>query len=210
MKRLSVVALVGSFLPLCSFADVMDFVSSTAVSGPGSSGSVGIVISGLGAPDALAVPTQLAAFDLTVAFDPSIIALTKVRFGTQLGDPDYHTYSVSGTSFVAGDPGAGDALTSVTFTNAGAAVDLAEVSLLLLLDTQSTSLTMAILDFTGLAPGVSPLTVTSQLLDDETALTISSDVRAGSFTVTPEPGSLVLLGICLGMLALGSLRRKAA
>lgn len=202
MKRLFLPAVLFGLLPLCSSADPILTVGSAVVSGPGSTGTVGIQISGLTSP--------LAAFDLVLQFNPSIIKLDDVRFGTSstiLGSPDNRVFTASGSVLTGDNFGGTEALTAASFVNSGTAVDASEVSLLFDFGSQPSTFTLVFLDFTALVAGSSPLTITSDLLSDPIGGSIAATARNGSFVATPEPASVFVFATCLALFA-GRLARK--
>lgn len=204
MGKLRLLMLLSCFLPLSSVADIMVGFDpqNSVIGGPGSTGTVAIVISGLGAP------SHLSTFDLNIFFDPTIIDLNQLNFTDQLGSPDFQTYTHVLTGLVPGNPGTGDAKTTATL---GASdVGIANVSLLLDLSGQPGSFTLASLTFTGLAPGTSALNIVVNALGDESGNPLTATVEGGSVLVTPEPGSVILLASCLGGIALGLFRKQAA
>ncbi len=146
----------------------------------GATASVEIVISDLTA-------ISVGAFDIDLAFNPSVLTFGTATFGTQL--------DLSGTGSLQD-----------TVTGAGT-VNLAEVSFdpAALLDAnQLDSFTLATLTFNTLAPGTSALTLSLNALSDSGGASLSADIDVGSITVTPgtsvpEPGTplLVLAGALL-------------
>lgn len=144
--------------------------------------SVDIIVSGLSG-------SQIGDYDLDVSFNPSILSPTNVLFGPYLGAP---SDSINGFSFTPG------------------VVDLFEVSFLdpaTLAALQPDSFTLATLVFSPLQLGTSPLTFSQLIAGDADGNPLSVQAGTGSATVTPEPGSLLLLGS--GLLAAVIRRRRA-
>jgi len=133
----------------------------------------------------------VGAFDLSVSFNPAVLSATGVTFGSLLGDPLLF-----------------EALTgSLIFSGS---VDFFEVSLLTPAELdalQTVSFTLATLSFnavglgtTGLSfvPGVAGFAVSDGFGDP-----LSITANDGSVdVVAPEPGTLLLLGAGLGVLAI--------
>jgi hypothetical protein len=150
---------------------------------------VDVVISGL------AQPPSVGTFDLDVGFDPMVLSPVAVDFGVFLGDP-----------------GLGDALTSVALLPA--VIDFAEVSLLspaLLDQLQPARFPLATISFNVLTAGTSPLFFSQTIVDDAFGEKLDVEARGGSITSVPEPGTLLLVaaGAALGASSRG-LRRAAA
>jgi hypothetical protein len=154
----------------------------------GTSVSVDVVISGLGD----FTSPSLGAFDLDIAFDPSILSLSSVVFGPFLGD-------ISLAEAIASDtPGVGT-------------VNVFEVSFLLDFELdalQPGSFPLVTLNFDTLNSGTSPLTITSATLSDAFGYLLSYTASEGSVTVTPEPGTWVLM--LSGLAGLLGIWRKRA
>jgi hypothetical protein len=146
---------------------------------------VDVVITELGAG---AAPT-LAAFDLDITFDPSLLSFGSVDFGFDLGIPGL------------------EALTSAGLLAGPVRVDLAEASLLsnAALDlAQPASFVLATLHFVALAPGVSPLAITQAVLADTAGgpgnNSIAASLSGASVTVVPEPSTALLLALGVALL----------
>jgi len=134
--------------------------------------SVAVVVAGLGA----GVPPSVGAFDLTVAYDPSRLALSDLAFGSLLG-------SVPVEAVPSVVPGS-------------SSVNFAEVSLLppATLDAlQPDSFTLATIDFSIIGAGGSTVTLSHALVSDGfgNSLAISG---LGIATIVPEPATPLLLG----------------
>lgn len=145
---------------------------------------VDIVITDLGSG---AAPT-LAAFDLDVSFDPSVLSFLSVDFGLDLGVPGL------------------DALTSAGLLAGPMRVDLAATSLLAnaTLDAQQpASFVLATLHFVALAPGTSALAITQAVLADTAGgpgnNSIAADLAGADVTVVPEPGTAALLAMGIAL-----------
>lgn len=166
----------------------LGFVPPTQEVPGGTPVSVDVVISGLGD----FAPPSLGAFDLDIAFDPSILSLSSVVFGPFLGDIGLFEAIASDT------PGVGT-------------VNVFEVSLLSDTDLdalQPSSFPLVTLNFDTLNSGTSPLTITAATLGDAFGDPLSYTASEGSVTVTPEPGTWVLMVSGLAGL-LGIWRKRA-
>ena len=168
-------------------AIMLGFDSPTNDVSLGSSVDVDLVISGLGD----SAPPSLGAFDVDVFYDPLIVTLTALTFGTDLG-----------TSIQSDIAGLGT-------------VNLFEVSLesALTLDAvQPGAFTLATLTFDGTGLGISALNITVNGLIDALASDLpEADVGTGSITVSsvPEPTTLILLSIGLAGLGFTQRGRKS-
>ncbi|MBM3727310.1 MAG: PEP-CTERM sorting domain-containing protein [Acidobacteria bacterium] len=164
--------------------------------------SIGLVLDGL---DATAGPLA-GAFDITIAYDPSIIRHTSLIIQPGLGDEAAFEVLTSTGGFP------GEASLS--------AVSLLDYSALAALQTGS-SLRLATLVFTPWGVGVSPLTITSQVVSglfpnpsspgaaDVEILPVSLETGAIEVQrVVPEPGTWAFLGLGLATLAAVSRRGR--
>jgi len=128
-------------------------------------------------------PPSVGAFDLDVAFDPSVLSPTGVAFGPFLGNPLLF-----------------EALTDFKFSTPGI-VDFAEVSLLspFELDVlQPATFSLATLSFTAIGSGTSQFNFAGDIrVDDPFGNKLSISI--------PEPATVILLG--LGFIALCIIRR---
>lgn len=155
---------------------------------------VKIVVSGLGNGAA----PSLGAYDLDLFFNPSLLDISSIFFGNQL--------DILGLgSFQLVTPGVGS-------------VNLVEFSLdtPAELDTlQAGDFILAYVHFTALAPGTSLLSLSVNVfgdaLGDPLAVEPISDagVTITGQTTVPEPGTLALLGLASGLLALFGRTRRA-
>lgn len=186
---------IGGALPASALRlDLMPADSTIALSG---SVPLSLVVSGLNADS-----QNVSAYDILLAFNPAIINVTGVVFGTGLGGP---SDSIQGT-----DPSVPGAL------------QVFEVSFLLdaaLAGLQGDSVTLAVLNFSGVGLGTSSVEFTSVTMvgkTDANGLPTTLEPALGGARVTvverptPEPGSLLLLAVGLCALTVAARVRRAA
>ncbi len=143
--------------------------------------SVNLTISGLDLLD-------ISAFDFDVAYDDSILAFVGYSFGNELGD----IALLEAEDISSGDLGNG-------------VIDLSEFSYLFDLSFQGDSITVATLNFTAAAEGVSGISVTVDELGDESGdPVVDYIVGNGTVNVVPEPATILL-----SLAGLGFIRRKS-
>lgn len=156
-------------------------VSSTV--GVGSTFAVDVNISGV---------TDLYDYQFDLSFNPAVLQATNVLEGAFLS-------SGGATYFIPG-----------IIDNTDGNVTFNADTLLTAISGVSGDGTLAVFDFTAIAPGTSDLTILNNedlLLQDSTGATLSSTTTDGSATVpTPEPSSLMLL--VTGLLVLAGLTLK--
>jgi hypothetical protein len=131
-------------------------------------------------------------FDLTISWDPAIVSLFDIDYGTQLGGP-------------------ADSLQN-PFTFGAGTVNASEISLLVVADLMALqpgpAATLLTLVFDTIALGTSPVNIAVTAIGDEVGLAHNVvTLEPGSITVIdgqvpiPEPGSMLLLASGLGWLA---------
>jgi hypothetical protein len=129
-------------------------------------------------------------FDLNISWNPAVVALFDIDYGTQLGGP-------------------ADSIQNPFGLGAGT-VNASEISLLspgdLMALQPGPGATLLTLVFNAIAPGVSPVNIGVVSIGDEVGLAHTLvDINPGSITVTgtgiiPEPSSFLLLGSAAGLL----------
>jgi hypothetical protein len=177
---LGIVGFLGGLQPPAALATMISFEpASQTVTG---SAAVQVVISDL--------LTTVGGFDIIVGIDPTILSPTGVEFGPFLGD------SALGEA-------------TSTFTLVPMGINFTSLSFLTALELdplQPASFALATLFFNTFAEGTSPLTFVQADAVNALAQPIALTTLDGSVTkVIPEPGTLALLTIGLG---LGALRRR--
>lgn len=175
-------------------AALISLTPSTAAVSTGQPVAVDVIVSGLGAGEAV------GAFDLDVVFDASVLSATGVTFGSALGVDGIDQFSIA-------------------LVSAGR-VDFAAVSLLSevdLLAAQTAPFSIATLTFEALAPGSSDIlfdliTFPGLLLSDAFGNALATTVgNESAVTVAaasvPEPSGLALVLLALGVMALPRVTR---
>ena len=196
MTRLAALALalfaMGAFAARDASALTLSFSPSSVSAGIGDSVGVDVVVSDLGTD-------LVAAFDLDVLYDPSVLQATSVVFGVHLGDP-----------------GLFEAFTDFDLATSGL-VDFAEVSLLdaaQLAALQTSPFPLATLQFDVVGAGASTLAFRfdgDNLLYGPTAEPLDVVARDGSVVaVVPEPTAALLFAVGFALAGLHTRRARAA
>jgi hypothetical protein len=195
MKRsIAVVSAAGLFFCLLAGtveAVLIELLPADQTVSQGDAVVVDVLISDHGAGAAPSV----GAFDLDVAFDPSILVPTAVTFGPFLGDP-LLLEAVSGFALLPG------------------LLDFFETSFLLPAELdalQPEPLLVATLSFIAAGPGTTSLIFSDIILGDAFGDPLAATASSGSVTVTPGaipvPGTLPLLAPGLLIVLLGRRNR---
>jgi hypothetical protein len=150
----------------------------------GSHADVAVRISGLGTPPGNSgTSPSLSTYDLDIGFNPGILAFS----GATLGDPGL------GNQLDLFNLGNNPA----SVTSGAGKVNIFELSPDLpadLVALQAKDFILAILSFDTISLGTSALGVVVNALGDEVGAPLSPSVFGAAVTVTPEPGTIVLLG----------------
>jgi len=196
LLAMTALAAVLLFVPRNCFADSVLSVVGPATVSPGDTFVVDVNVTGT---------ADLYAFQLDLAFDPTVLEATGVSEGAFLPG--------GGTTFFL--PGSID--------NTGGTVSFNSDTLLSAISGVSGDGTLLVFDFTALGSGTSPLTIENEILLDSGLNFISDTTEGGSVTVqgqtggggggtnVPEPSSLLLLA--LGVAAVGffsAVRRRSS
>jgi hypothetical protein len=175
-----------SVLATPAWSASLDLVPTTSVVTEGDTLTVNLVISGLTDGE------QLSTFDLVVNFDSTVLSFSSYLLSDLLGSlTSYESYDASSGLIADGQ------------------LNLALVSLLSDLSTQSTTFTLATLTFSALAAGQSALTLSDVTLGDAVGATLTADLGSTLVNVSavPEPGTSAMLLAGLGLLGLMARRR---
>jgi hypothetical protein len=169
----------------CAFADpILSIQPASTTVVPGNSFAVDVNIANV---------SDLYAFQFDITFNPSILSALPVMERSFLP-------SGGSTFFLPG-----------TIDNTSGTISFIADTLIGSIPGVSGSGTLAILDFTALAAGTSPINILNVSLLDSTLSPISSTTVNGNANVggqaVPEPSSLLLLGTGL-LVAFGMARKK--
>jgi hypothetical protein len=189
--RLAVGAVVASCAPAITAADVSLLPPSQTIT-VGQTAFVDVQVSGI-------KPAAIAAFDFTFGYDPALLQVGSVAFGSNLdlgtsGSLQTMDASVPGEVFVF----------EVSFEDSS-----------LLTALQPDSFSLVTIGFLGLAPGVVSLSQLFGSLSDELANRLSYDFQGASITIEsgntgpgaiPESGT-IWSGVLLGGLVAASVYR---
>ena len=162
---------------------------TTTTVGVGSAFQVNLDISGVNN----ATTPAVGAYDVTLSFDPALVAFQNASFGTQL-DPS----------------GQGD-IQSVTPGASNVEVyEIALDSAQQLTASQSNSFTLASFSLYSLAAGTSALNLTLNGLSDVNGSPIAASVSGGSVTIgtTPVPLPPTIWLLCLALISMCGLRPR--
>lgn len=194
MVRLSSILLGVIFFALSSAASPITLSLSPVTQNGTFPGEVEVEIVAAGLTDATA--PSLSTYDLDVAFDPSLLAVSNVEYGDRNLGNQLDVFG-SGT---------------LQFTTIGAtSVNLFELSYDFpddLNSFQAGDFTLAYIRFSTLGSGIASLTLTVNALGDawgdplEASPIANATVSITGATSVPEPGTLALLGLASGLLAL--------
>lgn len=189
-KRAAIAAatLLASVPFASAWAATLSLQPSTASVAQGGSFTVDLLVSDLKASE------DLAAFDLSVLFDSTVLQFSGYTLGTGLGDA-----------------AAGEALDMGLGLTGPGSINLAQLSFLSDLSSQTGSFKLATLNFTAGQVGSGALSISGVTLSDAWGSALSANTVASSVAVTaavPEPEALALLLAGLGVVCLA--RRRTA
>lgn len=182
-SALAACLLAAGALAAPAMATTIGFNPSAATVGVGGNVAVDVRVSGL------AAGVDLAAFDLNVLFDASLLNLTGYTLGASLGDTSL---------FEALDISLGNTATGK--------FNLSEISLLSDLSAQQDAFTLATLYFSGAAVGTGTLALGDVVLGDAFGNALPAGLQGASVTSVPEPHNLALF--LAGLALAGAVRRQ--
>ncbi len=167
--------------------------ASTEVNAPaGSAVEVAVVIDGLG----FTAPDSLSVYDISLDFDPGILAVDSVVFG----DPD----PANGMQLALG--GAGSFTDSISGPGTLNILELSFATPFVLDTQQIASFTLATITFVTTGFGSTSLDFSNVVLGDALGDPLSATLITTNITSVPLPGALWLL--VSGLAALTAVRRK--
>jgi hypothetical protein len=189
--KITVFAIAGIFFSnFCANALTLDFVPSSWSTTLGTPVDIELRISGLGAGGA----PSLGAYDITLAFDPTILGFKSFTFGDKtLGDQ----LDWNGTGTAAGFDGSVAGSLNVFEVSFALAADLDTL--------QASQFSLGTMSFDTLNAGTSSLGIGSYLLGDAVGNVLLADVLGTASITVKRPGTTVpdpfnsaqLLALCL-------------
>jgi hypothetical protein len=148
---------------------------------------------------------SLGVYDVALAFDPLLLAVSSVEFGDRTLGNQLDLFALGDVQFFV-DSGTGSVqVFELSFDSVD---DLNNL--------QAGDFTLAYVHFSTLKPGTSPLTLTVNSIGDadgnplDVTSISSARVSITGATNVPEPGTLALLGLAMGLLAFTGRRARRA
>lgn len=185
MKLLHTLLLSASLMASVAHAQSLSVVPSSTTVGTGDTFTVDLRVSGLDGP------TAIGTYDIDLMFDPAVIKVFGVSFGSGLDVLDL------GSLFALSSSGFGSLnLYELSF-------DLPDDLALL----QPDSFTLATLTFKALGEGLSGLDVSVNAIGDAFGDPVAFELAPSSVTVVPEPVTYAMLLAGLGLVGAAARRR---